>query len=93
MASRFQSICEVVRHRGPVFVDTNVILESHRVGSWRALTGGYGVETVEDCVVETHTGFQRLRAGIPCAGGDHGAGSQPERGARPLPHRPCQRPN
>ncbi len=47
MASRFQSICEVARHRGPVFVDTNVILESYRVGSWRALTGGYGVETVE----------------------------------------------
>ena len=42
-----------------MFVDTNVILESHRVGSWRALTGGYRVETAEDCVTETQTGFQR----------------------------------
>ena len=59
MASHIRSICEVARHHGPVFVDTNVILESHRVGSWRALTGGYRVETVEDCVTETQTGFQR----------------------------------
>lgn len=61
MASRIRSICEVVRHRGHALVDTNVILESHRVGSWRALTGGYRVETVEDCVTETQTGFQRRR--------------------------------
>jgi hypothetical protein len=49
----------MVRHRGPVLVDTNAILESFRVGSWRALRGGYAVETVEDCIVETQTGFQR----------------------------------
>jgi hypothetical protein len=49
------------RHTGPVLVDTNVILECWRVGSWRALTGGYAVETVEDCVTETQTGFQRRR--------------------------------
>lgn len=61
MASRIRSICEVARHHGPVLVDTNVILESHRIGSWRALTGGYRVETVEDCVTETQTGFQRRR--------------------------------
>ena len=48
-------------HRGPVLVDTNVILEAYRVGSWRALAGGYSVETVEDCVTETQTGFQRRR--------------------------------
>ncbi len=36
-----------------------VILESHRVGSWRALTSRYKVETVEDCVIETQTGFRR----------------------------------
>ena len=51
----------MARHHGPVLVDTNVILESHRVGSWRALTGGYRVETVEDCVTETQTGFQKRR--------------------------------
>jgi hypothetical protein len=49
------------RHTGPVLVDTNVILECWRVGAWRALVGGYGVETVEDCVTETQTGFQRRR--------------------------------
>ena len=51
----------MVRHRGIVLVDTNVIFEAHRVGSWRALTGGYLVETVEECVTETQTGFQLRR--------------------------------
>ena len=51
----------MARHSGPVLVDTNVILECHRTGSWRALSSGYGVETVEDCVTETQTGFQRRR--------------------------------
>lgn len=45
-----------MRHQGPVLVDTNVIIESHRVGSLSALTGGYSIETVEDCVMETQTG-------------------------------------
>ena len=49
----------MARHHGPVLVDTNVILECWRVGAWRALAGGYRVETVEDCVIETQTGFQR----------------------------------
>ena len=48
-------------HHGPVFVDTTVVLECHRVGSWRALAGGDRVETMEDCVTETQTGFQRRR--------------------------------
>ncbi len=54
-----QSKRRTVRHDGSVLVDTNVILEVHRVRSWRALAGGYRVETVEDCVTETQTGFQR----------------------------------
>lgn len=49
------------RHTGTVFVDTNVILECHRIGSWRALTGGYRLETVEQCVRETQSGAQRRR--------------------------------
>jgi hypothetical protein len=49
----------MARHRGPVLLDSNAILESFRVGSWRALSGGYAVETVEDCIIETQTGFQR----------------------------------
>ena len=52
----------MARHQGPVLVDTNTILECFRVGSWRALSSGYGVETVEDCVTETQTGFQRRRS-------------------------------
>ena len=51
----------MARHSDPVLVDTNVILETHRVGAWRALAGGYRVETVEDCVTETQTGFQKRR--------------------------------
>lgn len=51
----------MTRHRGPVLVDTNAILESFRIGSWRALAGGYPLETVEACVIETQTGFQRRR--------------------------------
>src|ERR1700681_988931 len=51
----------MARHRGPVLVDTNIILECWRLGAWRALTGGYHVETAEDCVIETQTGYQRRR--------------------------------
>ena len=32
------------------------------MGSWRALSSGYNIETVEDCVTETQTGYQRRRA-------------------------------
>jgi hypothetical protein len=51
----------MARYRGAVLVDTNVILECWRLKAWRALAGGYGVETVEDCVTETQTGYQRRR--------------------------------
>lgn len=49
------------RHTGPVFVDTNVIIECWRIGAWKALSGGYDVETVDVCFVETQTGFQHRR--------------------------------
>jgi hypothetical protein len=51
----------MARHRGPVLVDTSAILESFRVGAWRALSSGYEVETVEVCVIETQTGCQQRR--------------------------------
>jgi hypothetical protein len=51
----------MARHRGIVLVDANVIIECWRIGAWRALANGYAVETVEECVVETQTGFQRRR--------------------------------
>ena len=44
-----------------MLVDTNVIIEAHRTRSWPALSGGWRVETVEACVAETQTGFQRRR--------------------------------
>ena len=44
-----------------VLVDTNTIIEAHRTRAWAALAGGWRVETVEDCVTETQTGFQRRR--------------------------------
>src|SRR5690606_6579627 len=34
-------------------------IEAHRVSGWRALSGGYTLETVETVVIETNTGFQR----------------------------------
>ena len=48
-----------VRPGAVVLVDTNVIIEAHRTGAWSALVGAYGVETVDDCVTETQTGFPR----------------------------------
>ena len=50
---------EGVRPGAVVLVDTNVIIEAHRTGVWGTLVGAYSVETVEDCVTETQTGFQR----------------------------------
>ena len=44
-----------------MLVDANVIIESYRTRTWKALTGAYRVETVEDCVIETQTGFQHRR--------------------------------
>lgn len=51
----------MAKHHGPVLVDTNTIIECWRVSAWKALTGAYAVETVEKCVEETQTGFQRRR--------------------------------
>jgi hypothetical protein len=51
----------MARHSGPVLIDTNVILECWRVSAWRALSSGYRLETVEDCVIETQTGWHRRR--------------------------------
>lgn len=48
----------MARPEVPILVDTNAIIEAYRVRSWRALTRHYHIETVEDCVTETQTGFQ-----------------------------------
>ena len=49
----------MTRPHAVVLVDTNVIMETHRTGAWAALAGTYGVETVEDCMIETQTGYHR----------------------------------
>ncbi|HJP67495.1 MAG TPA: hypothetical protein VJ846_01240 [Sphingomicrobium sp.] len=49
----------MARFTGSVLLDTNTIIEVHRVSGWRALSSGYALETVETVVMETHTGFQR----------------------------------
>jgi hypothetical protein len=41
-----------------VLVDTNVIIEAVRTGSWRAITGQLHVETVEACSREALAGAQ-----------------------------------
>jgi hypothetical protein len=51
----------MAKHHGPVLVDTMIIIECWRTSAWKALTGGYGVETVEMCEIETQTGLQRRR--------------------------------
>ena len=58
MVSHIRSICEMARVMDPY---SSTRTSSWSLASWRALTGGYGVETVEDCVTETQTGFQRRR--------------------------------
>jgi len=51
------------RLRGTILVDTNVILECHRTGSWPALVGSCRIETVEECVTETQTGIMHRGKG------------------------------
>lgn len=41
-----------------VLVDTNVILEAHRVGCWVALSQYFALHTVEEVITETQTGYQ-----------------------------------
>jgi len=42
-----------------VLVDTNVIIEAHRVQCWRAMVNFFKVETVEKCSEEAATGDKR----------------------------------
>ena len=45
-------------------VDTNVILEAHAKGCWKALARAFQLETVEQCITETQTGLQIRRPEI-----------------------------
>jgi len=42
-----------------ILVDTNVIIEAHRLGCWNSLADFFNLETVEKCIEETQTGFQQ----------------------------------
>jgi hypothetical protein len=44
-----------------LFIDTNAIIEAHRVKCWKAITAFYKVETVEECQKECATGNQQRR--------------------------------
>jgi hypothetical protein len=44
-----------------VLVDTNAIIEAHRIGCWKALAGCFALHAVEKIVEETQTGFQNRR--------------------------------
>lgn len=44
-----------------MLVDTNVIIEAHRARVWQSLLGRHRVESVEACILEIRTGFQRRR--------------------------------
>lgn len=45
-----------------VLVDTNVIIEAHRVNCWQALSQYFRLQTVETVVVETQTGIHNRDA-------------------------------
>ena len=47
-----------VRPGAVVLVDANVVIEAYRTATWPILAGAYSIETVEDCVTETQTGYQ-----------------------------------
>lgn len=46
-----------------VLIDTNVIIEAHRVGCWNALAGRFKLVTVEKVIEETQTGYQNRSPG------------------------------
>ena len=39
-----------------VLIDTNAIIEAHRVQCWAAICGYFALETVGECVAECGTG-------------------------------------
>ena len=39
-----------------VLIDTNAIIEVHRVKCWNNLTSSFIMETVDECIIESGTG-------------------------------------
>lgn len=48
-----------------VFLDTNIIIESHRTGCWKALAGSYDLHTVERVVTECLKGRKTKPGYVP----------------------------
>lgn len=48
-----------------VLVDTNVIIEIHRLGCWRTIASHFDLDTVEKCVEECETGNLTRSGMIP----------------------------
>lgn len=46
-----------------VLIDTNVIIEAHRVSCWNALAARFKLVTVEKVIEETQTGYQNRSPG------------------------------
>ena len=44
-----------------VLIDTNVIIEAHRVNCWNPLAQYFNLHTVEKVIEETQTGYQNRR--------------------------------
>lgn len=42
-----------------VLIDTNVIIEAHRVSRWKNLSSNFELHTVEKVIEETQTGYQK----------------------------------
>jgi hypothetical protein len=42
-----------------VLIDTNVILEAHRITRWQHLSANFNVHTVDKVIEETQTGYQK----------------------------------
>ena len=55
----------MTKHGAKVLIDTNAIIEAHRVACWQEVTGYFAVETVEKCVEECDSGMQRRKHYTP----------------------------
>lgn len=53
-----------------VLADTNVIIEAVRTGIWKALTGAFRVETVEECREEARRGQSSNPSYVPVSDAD-----------------------
>ena len=51
----------MTRRKPSVLVGTDIMVQCHRAGSWKALSGGYRLETVAQCVAKASLERRRRR--------------------------------